>query len=161
MGLMQNFLDVEVLQTNHGILLHQTAYLKSILAKYASTTSAHISVHDAVRLSKDSKIPSKHQTAFQALVGKLHYVTKIQPNLGFSASLTSRYRYIHGPQQLHHDTVLHIVKYLRKRPSLRLWFPTGEENQLYGFSDVDYAGNLDDRTSTSVYLFYFGKTPIS
>jgi hypothetical protein len=38
---------------------------------------------------------------------------------------------------------------------------TREETRLEGFSDADYAGNLDDRTSISAYLFQLGSTPIS
>ncbi|KAG0595074.1 hypothetical protein M758_UG137000, partial [Ceratodon purpureus] len=37
---------------------------------------------------------------------------------------------MHGPQQFHLDNALSIVSYIRKYPSLGLWFPQGEENKL-------------------------------
>jgi hypothetical protein len=33
--------------------------------------------------------------------------------------------------------------------------------QLLAYTDADWGGNLDDRTSTSAYLIFFGGNPIS
>jgi hypothetical protein len=32
---------------------------------------------------------------------------------------------------------------------------------LHGFTDVDWAGNIDDRKSTGGYIVFLGTTPIS
>ena len=32
---------------------------------------------------------------------------------------------------------------------------------MYGFSDIDWVGNLDDRTSTDAFLIFLGANPIS
>ena len=68
---------------------------------------------------------------------------------------------MHSPQQAHWDAALSLLAYLSKTLDLGLWYLKGEENTIQGFSDADYAGNLDDRTSTSAYLFTNGSTPIS
>jgi hypothetical protein len=68
---------------------------------------------------------------------------------------------MHKPQLLHRQAVQHLLNYLCRHPSDGLWFPRGGGTSLTGFSDVDYNGNPDDRTSTSAYIFYFGQTPIS
>ena len=54
-----------------------------------------------------------------------------------------------------------LILYFAKYPSLSLWYVQRKENTLQGFLDSDYAGNLDDRTSTSAYLFTNGSTPVS
>jgi hypothetical protein len=68
---------------------------------------------------------------------------------------------MHGPQRAHCTAVENIVRYLAQNPTFSLWYPKGEEDHLVGFSDADYGGSLDDRISTSAYLFTFGHTPIS
>ena len=54
-----------------------------------------------------------------------------------------------------------LITYLSRTLDFGLWYPKGEANITQGFLDADYAGNLDDRTSTSAYLFINGTTPIS
>lgn len=68
---------------------------------------------------------------------------------------------MHQPQLTHRKAVQHMLNYIRKYPGTSLWFPRQGGTSISGFSDADYNGNPDDRTSTSAYLFYCGQTPIS
>jgi len=45
--------------------------------------------------------------------------------------------------------------------SLGLFFDEGEDTQLWGLFDVDYAFDLNNQTSTTAYIFLFSSTPIS
>ena len=42
-----------------------------------------------------------------------------------------------------------------------LFYKNGEKSNLFGFIDSDYAGDLDDRKSTSEYVFMMGAGAIS
>lgn len=42
---------------------------------------------------------------------------------------------------------------------LGLRYPKGEKATLKGFTDADYAGDVDNRFSTKAYLFTTGKIP--
>jgi len=42
-----------------------------------------------------------------------------------------------------------------------LFFKKGEKSELIGFTDSDFAGDQDDRKSTSAYVFMFGTGVVS
>ena len=44
--------------------------------------------------------------------------------------------------------------------SMKLCFEL-DELEIKGFTDADFAGDTDDRKSTSVYVFLFGGTTVS
>jgi len=54
-----------------------------------------------------------------------------------------------------------IVRYLQGTASYGLHITRGSSLSLHGFTDVDWAGSLDDRKSTGGYLIYLDRTPIS
>jgi hypothetical protein len=161
LGLMKKFLDVQIMQIPRGILMYQTDYAHTILNKYASSNQypATVPLAPKFQLRRDTKTPLTDAKEYQALIGQFHYLTKTRPDLGYSTSLVSRF--LHNPQLLHRRAAQNIVNYISRYPSFGLWYPRGEENILEGFSDANYAGDLDERKSTGAYLFTFGKTPIS
>jgi hypothetical protein len=159
LGFMKKILGVEVIQTQQGILLHQTNYAQNILRDYTDHASHYTLLPELLQLRKDIGTPFTNEKEYQSLIGKLYYLTKIHPKLGFSASLASHF--MHKPQLMHRHVVQHILNYLRCYFSEGLWFPRHGGTTLTGFSDADYNSNLDDRTSTSAYLFYFGTTLVS
>ena len=158
---MRKFLGVEVLQTPTGIFLHQSAYAAQLFARYSSSSlpPSSIPISPSTRLSIDTDTSPIDSKAYQVLVGQLLYLTKTRLDICYTTSILSRY--MHSPQQAHWDAALSLLAYLSNTPDLGLWYPKGEENIIQGFSNADYAGNLDDRTSTSAYLFTNGSTPIS
>jgi hypothetical protein len=161
LGLMQKFLGVQVRQTTHGIFLHQSDYATSIIQRFLTPLDrpSHIPLSPTLQLRKNTKTPLTNEPEYLALVGQLHYLTKTRPDISYATSLASRF--MHGPQHAHRTAAQNIVRYLAQNPTLGLWYPKGEEDHLVGFSDADYGGSLDDRISTSAYLFIFGRTPIS
>ena len=44
---------------------------------------------------------------------------------------------------------------------LSLFYEKGNDGCIYGYSDVDWAGNLDDKRSTNGYEFTLGHAMIS
>ena len=94
--------------------------------------------------------------AYQGLIGRLIFLTKTQPNIAYATSILSMY--MHKLQTDHWNVAMTLISYLAKYPSLGLWYAQGEGNTLQGSSDLDYAGNIDERTSTSGYLFTNGST---
>ena len=158
---MRKFLGIEIIQTSVGIFLHQSTYTQQLLACHLSSTMppSSIPILPTTRLGLDTATPIVDTQAYQALVSQLLYLTKTRPDICYTTSVLSRY--MHSPQQAHWDAALHLLAYLSKTSDLGLWYPKGEGNIIQGFSDADYASNLDDRTSTSAYLFTNGSTPIS
>ena len=65
---------------------------------------------------------------------------------------------MHSPTDGHWSLVKRIVRYLQGTTSYRLHITRGSSLSLYGFTDADWAGSLDDRKSTGGYLVYLGRT---
>jgi hypothetical protein len=116
MGLMKKFLGVQILQTPKGIFLHQTNYCQSILAKYSHCRPNTVPLHEAHRLRKETCTSPANQRLYQALVGKLYYLTKTHTDIGFATSLLSIY--MHCFQERHMQAVDGVINYLRLNPSL-------------------------------------------
>ncbi|XP_028053044.1 uncharacterized protein LOC114257484 [Camellia sinensis] len=93
-------------------------------------------------------------THYQRLVGHLIYLTNTQPDLTFAMSMVSQF--MHSPRTAHLDAVHHILRYLKSCPSLGLFFNGGIQTGLSCFTDVDYAGSLTDRRSTSGVCTFLG-----
>ena len=54
-----------------------------------------------------------------------------------------------------------VLRYLRGTTNYGLCFSVDGDNELTGFSDSDWAGDIDTRRSTSGYTFFIGNSLIS
>ncbi len=54
-----------------------------------------------------------------------------------------------------------IMRYLKGSIDIRLRYEKSEDGRLIGYSDADYAGDPDDRHSTTGNLFLFSGGPVS
>ena len=65
-------------------------------------------------------------------------------------------RYMSNPGWKHWEVIKHILRYLRGTKDARLTF-----GSVKGYTDFHYAGNTDNRKSTSGYVFTYGCSAIS
>lgn len=65
------------------------------------------------------------------------------------------------PGEIHWMAVKWLLKYLKGTKDLKLVYTEGEDFKIEGFSDSDYAGDLDRRRSTSGYVFTVGGNTVS
>jgi hypothetical protein len=54
-----------------------------------------------------------------------------------------------------------ILRYLQGTQNFGIYYTKGEKSDLIGFTDSDYAGDQDDRKSTSGYVFMLGNGAVS
>lgn len=62
-------------------------------------------------------------------------------------------RYMENPTEVHLLAAKRIFRYLKGTADFGILCKNGRESSLIGFSDSDYAGDLDDRKSTSGFVF--------
>ena len=55
----------------------------------------------------------------------------------------------------------HIIRYIAGTINYGLMFTRSETTDCTGFSDADWAGDVDDCKSTSGYIFSVGGAPVS
>ncbi|KAK9715448.1 hypothetical protein RND81_06G165900 [Saponaria officinalis] len=65
------------------------------------------------------------------------------------------------PKEMHLQAAKRILRYLQGTKDCGLFYKMGENSELVGFCDSDYAGDLDDRKSTTGYAFMLGSAAVS
>jgi len=108
----------------------------------------------------DIKLRGKVWAAHGILI---HLSIRARPDLAHAVSVLGRY--VHNPSEKLWTAYDRIAKYLIKTKDIRIWFGSREnkhgQGELYAFSDSDWGGSLDDRRSTSAYVFFLGGAAIS
>ncbi|XP_031251289.1 secreted RxLR effector protein 161-like [Pistacia vera] len=88
---------------------------------------------------------------YASAIGSLMYATLCtKPNIGYVISVTSRYQSDLGEK--HWLVVKTIFKYLRRTKDLVLSY-RGSVLKIQGYSDSNFQSNVDNRKSTSEFIF--------
>ena len=66
-----------------------------------------------------------------------------------------------NPTEQHWKAIKHILRSIAGTVNFELMFTRSGSADSIGFSDADWAGDIDDRKSTSGYLFQVGGASIS
>ncbi|XP_073022677.1 secreted RxLR effector protein 161-like [Primulina eburnea] len=111
------------------------------------------------KLSKDGVAEGVDNTMYRSIIGSLLYLTATRPNIMFSVCLCARYQA--DPKTSHLKAVKRILRYIAGTLEFGLWYTHDTNTNLVGFSDSDWAGDLDDRKSTSGGCFYLGNNLVS
>jgi hypothetical protein len=109
-------------------------------------------------LTLDMAAPSADPGLYKRILGKLNFLLQTRPDIQYAVNCLSRFA--HYPQKPHLDVVRHLFRYLKGTLDFGLLYRRGESH-LLGYSNSDWAGDRDDRKSTTGYLFLLGSTPIT
>ena len=161
LGLMHYFLGIEVMQTVNGIFIGQKKYVHDILERFQMKDCNPVSTPTefGLKLNKDHGGKKVDSTLYKQIVGSLMYLTATRPDIMYSVNLISRY--MENPTEMHLLTAKKILRYLQGTKDFGLFYKKGEKMELVGFTDSDYAGDQDDRRSTSGFIFMFGTGAVS
>jgi hypothetical protein len=66
-----------------------------------------------------------------------------------------------NPKESHLTTVKRIIRYVNDTLSYGIWYSRETNVVVVGYSDGDWAGNADDRKSTSGGCFYVGNNLVA
>ncbi|PNX98724.1 retrotransposon-related protein [Trifolium pratense] len=133
LGKMRYFLGVEVTQNDRGIFINQQKYAAKILTRFNM---------DSYNFVCSPIVPAT------------------RPDLCYSVCLIARY--MERPTEIHLAAAKRILRYLKGTINYGVLYDKGSLNmKLEGWTDSDYAGDNDDRKSTSSYVFKLGYGEIS
>ncbi|UYV83387.1 K02A2.6-like [Cordylochernes scorpioides] len=98
---------------------------------------------------------------YRQTIGSLMYLmTGTRPDIAYAVSRVSQFMNNPGPS--HWTAVKKIFGYLKATKNIGICFGGGScTTSLIGFSDADFAGDLDTRKSTTGYVFLLNNGPIS
>ncbi|PRQ55909.1 putative RNA-directed DNA polymerase [Rosa chinensis] len=153
LGLLHYFLSIEVVQSATGIFIMQKKYAVEILDRFEMKTCNSVGppIEPGLKLTKDPKGKKVDNTLFKQIVGSLMYLTATRPDIMYAVSLINRY--MEHPTEHHLSAAKRVLRYLKGTIDFGIFYKKGEMSELVGFTDSDYAGDLDDRRSTSGYVF--------
>ena len=150
---------------NRTIKLSQKGYLEKVLKDFGmwdcntkhdtpmETSPKHMVPETKMQASVEDK------RRYQSAVGSLMYaMLGTRPDIAFAVSVVSRFA--SNPNDHHMKAVKRIFRYLRGTIDLELTF-SGDLGDLTGYTDADWAGDLDTRRSTNGYVFHIGSGTIS
>ena len=159
-SLLTSFLGIEVTQESGKILLSQRIYVLRILEQsgMSECNPTHTLLESRCKFEKESH-PSVDPTTYRSLMGSLKYLTHTRLDLMFYVGYISRY--IENPTTEHMSAVKRILRYIKGMLDLGLVYERNEVGiTLVGYSDSDYAGDPEDRKSTTGMAFFLGNNLI-
>lgn len=112
-----------------------------------------------VKLSKKGGGAAVDATHYKQLIGSLMYLIVTRPDLTFAVGLASRY--MENPNEAHFQVVKKILRYVKSTMEIGIMYKQGRDGEFQAFTDSDYAGDLDDRRSTSGYVFLMAEGAVS
>ena len=144
-------LGVSVVQNADGIWLHQKQYIVSMLQKFGlmdakpALTPADVNV----KLVKEDGVSNQldDKPLYQSMVGSLLYTAMAtRPDIAHSVGAVSKF--CSQPTEAHLTAAKRVLRYLSGTRDLALHYRKSDAS-LTGYADADWAGDQDDRHSTS------------
>jgi len=96
---------------------------------------------------------------YRRLIEKLIYLIVIKPDISFAVGVLSRF--MHQPREIHWTATLRILVYIKSSPAKGLMYKKHEHIRIFGYSDSDYAGDKEDRKSTTGYCIFVEKNLVT
>jgi len=161
LGLLRYYLGLEVIQSEEGISVCQSAYAAKILqtAGLEGCNPSHTPMEPRLKLSKSSSAPSIDATKYRSIVGSLRYLVNSRPDLAYSVGYISRF--MENPTTEHMVAVKRVLRYVAGTLHFGCHYQRKKGAHLIGYSDSDLAGDIDTRKSTTGVIFFLGSSIIT
>ena len=161
MGELNYFLGLQIKQTKEGIFINQAKYVKDLLKKFDFEGMKPLStpMSSSIKIDKDENGKAVDITKYRGMIGSLLYLTASRPDIMYSVCLCARYQ--SNPKESHLNAVKRIFRYLSGTKNLGLWYPKGTHNELFSYTDADWAVYTIDRKSTSGTCHFLGFALVS
>lgn len=151
---MKYFLGMEIARSKKGIYISQRKYVLDLLketgmlgCRPSDTPIQTYKIDDEADLGKVVDIGR-----YQRIVGKLIYLSHTRPDIAYAVSVVSQHS--HDPKQKHLNEVYRLLRYLKGSSGRGLLFRKSDQRSIEIFTDADWAGDKEDRKSTSGYCTF-------
>ncbi|TJX47833.1 Ty1/Copia family ribonuclease HI, partial [Soehngenia saccharolytica] len=127
--------------------------MDDILKRFAmDECKAGVSPVDMSTRLVPSDAATKVNAPFREAVGALmHLMTATHPDIAYAVGYVSRF--MENPQEEHWVAAKRIFRYLQGTKTHGICFKPGDKIDFRGYSDADWAGDIESRRSTSGYAF--------
>jgi hypothetical protein len=178
LGPVTYFLGVRIIRDrkNRTIQLIQDAYIRKIIGRYKLEDSKPTStpMQQGIQLAPNTEQASKADIEeYQSKMGSITYLAiQTRTDIAFACSVLSRF--LTNPSKDHLNAADHLLRYIKGSADLCIQYggPSQSKNlelrgyynksgNLHGYSDSDFAGDIELRKSTSGFVFFFAGGVIS
>ncbi|XP_026415820.1 uncharacterized protein LOC113311186 [Papaver somniferum] len=169
LGDLHFFLGIEAHRSSSGLHLSQTRYTLDILERVDLLTAKPVSTPIVVgtKMSAHDGTLFPDATLYRSLEGALQFLTMTRPDITYDVNQVCQF--MHAPTDIHFLAVKRIFRYLKGTLGKGLFFRPSSSFQVsgsfydtvYAYSDVDWAGNPDNRRSTAGTCVFVGPNLIS
>nr|GEW21982.1 uncharacterized mitochondrial protein AtMg00810-like [Tanacetum cinerariifolium] len=147
--------ELTIHQSSRGIFINQAKYAQEILKKYGMTSCDSIGTPMATKpIDANLSGTPVDQTKYHSMVGVVMYLTASRSDIVHATCHCARYQV--RPTEKHLKEVKRVFRYLKNTINMGLWYPKDIGFELTAFSDLDHAGCIDSRKSTSSGIQFLG-----
>ena len=159
LGLLKYFLGIEVCRSKEGLFLSQRKYTLDLLSETGmlETKSVSTPLEDGYKVINEGETedqPYEDPKNYRRLVGKLIYLTLTRPDLCFAVNQVSQH--MQAPKLHHWKMLERVLRYLSGAPGQGIWMGCNKSSSIVGYCDADWAGDKEDRRSTTGYCTFVG-----
>lgn len=149
-------LQIERNRFEKSMFIHQKIYARKVIEKFCNKNEKSVTVPadpHSILVPVDDDVKLVENVLFREIVGSLMYLAIVsRPDLAFSLNVVSRFLNKHD--ESHWQALKRILKYLIGSIDFGILYQTCESDFcVSGFSDSDFAGDMDTRRSTSGFVF--------
>lgn len=170
LGSAKKILGIEIYRdrSRRKFFLSQKSYIQKILTKFgmsnarplSTPSDANFRLSTALAPQLEAEKEYMSRVPYASAVGSLMYAMMCtRPDFAQAVSMVSRF--MSQPSREHWQAVKRIFRYLRGTYDIGLVYGDSENCVLTGYSDSDYAADLDGRRSMTDYVFTVGGSVIS
>ena len=156
-------ISIEQDEERKCLWIHQKQYILNMLEKYSLSNAKVVSTPAdvSVQLKKDDGVSNKvDSVTYQSIIGSLLYAAiATRPDIAQAVGVVAKFS--SSPNQSHLTAAKRILRYLKGTLNLAIRYQKLEDEELIGYTDADWAGDLDNRHSTTGNIFMMGGGPVS
>ena len=93
------------------------------------------------------------------MIGGLLYLTHTRLDIENAVGIIARFQA--NPKEAHFAIIKRIFSFLKGTLEFGLWYDRYNDFTLYAYTDVNWAGSMDDKKSTSGGAFFLGGRLVS
>lgn len=168
LGKANNCVGIHITYDEDGICLDQSTYIKDVLKRFKmedckpvstpSDTNQKLSITSTANEEGDEDITGS--VPYQQLVGCLLFLAQgTRPDIAFAVNDVSRFNNNH--RTTHWKAVKRILRYIKGTIDLKIHYTKNGNKNLVGYTDSDWASDLDKRRSCSGHFFKLSNGAVS
>ena len=167
MGSAKGCIGIRIKQSAGSIELDQETYVNEVLRRFGMLDSKPIGnpCDTNVKLSKCMVVEENAEKScgnvpYQQAVGCLLFIAQAtRPDISFAVNDVSRFNNCH--ELAHWKAVKRIFRYLKSTANFKLVYSQCKRGELVGFTDADWASDVDCRKSVTGYVFVMSGAAVS